>query len=364
MLRIIRQSLQYSGKEMSVIAAKALIVATVACSISGCAHVEPVRANARLPESQPVPRQAGKREIRATGTIKAVRAFTVQVPQIAGGLNPQTNGRLTLVKLVLNGTKVNQGDVLAEFDRTAQIDAAREAKAKYEDLSHQVKEKEAKNGSDAAKRSNDLKQAEADLAKAEIQLKKGPVLSEISRLQNEEKGRNARARVESLVKSDASRRLAEVAALEILKLQMERQKVALDRAQLNAEKLILKAPLAGMVALENLWRGGSMGNAQEGDQLWNGQPLLKIFDPTTMEVATQIGEPDGVVLHEGTTATVYLDAYPDAVFRARFQSASPVATSALGSPIKNFSARFIVEATDPRLLPDLSAAVIVHGDPR
>jgi hypothetical protein len=72
-----------------------------------------------------------------------------------------------------------------------------------------------------------------------------------------------------------------------------------------------------------------------------------------------IGEPDGVVLKPGTIATVYLDAYPDAKFQAAFYSASPVATTALGSPIKNFTARFRLDASDRRLLPDLSAAVVI-----
>jgi len=252
--------------------------------------------------------------------------------------------------------------MLAEFDRTAQLDAALEAKAKYEDLSHQVREKTAKNDSDAAKRSSDISQAQADLDRAEIQLKKGPVLSEIDRLKNEEKAQSARARLASVLKSDKSRKIAEAAALEILRLQMERQKVALDRAERNSELLVVKAPLSGMVALETIWRGGSMGNAQEGDQLGSGQSLLKIFNPAQMEVRTLIGEPDGVGLQEGTTATVYLDAYPDAKFNARFHSASPVATAALGSPIRNFGAVFRIEATDPRLLPDLSAAVIIHAE--
>ena len=298
-------------------------------------------------------------EIRATGTIQAVRAFTVQVPQIIGG-----TGRLTLVTLVPNGSKVKQGDVLAEFDRTAQMDAALEAKAKYENLTHQVREKVAQNESNATKRSASIREAEADLAKALIQLKKGPVISAIDRMKAEEKADNARARVESLTKSDKSYRTSEAAALEILKLQMERQKVALERADRNAKVLVLKAPLSGMVALETIWRGGSMGNAQEGDQLGGGQPLLKIFDPTVMEVRTQIGEPDGAVLKEGTTATVYLDAYPDAVFKAHFQSSSPVATAALGSPIRNFGATFRIDGSDPRLLPDLSAAVILRRDVR
>lgn len=349
---------QQSTSRHRIIADLILLGCLVLCA--GCTHVKPVHAEASVEPAAPIAVPSGSPDIRATGTIQAVRAFTVQVPQISG-LVGQNNLRPTLVKLVPNGTRVKKNDLLAEFDRTAQIDAAIEAKAKYENLTHQVREKAAKNDSDAAKRSADIRQAEGDLAKAEIQLKKGPVLSEIDRLKNEEKARNARARVESLQKSDKSRRIAESASLQILKLQMERQKVALERSDKNAEALVLKAPLDGMVALENIWRGGSMGNAQEGDQLGSGQALLKIFDPTTMEVRTQVGEPDGAVLQEGVTATVYLDAYPDAVFKARFHSASPVATAALGSPIRNFSAIFRVDASDPRLLPDLSAAVIVHG---
>ena len=102
-----------------------------------------------------------------------------------------------------------------------------------------------------------------------------------------------------------------------------------------------------------------MGHAQEGDQLWGGQPLLRIFDPTEMEVRTQVGEPDGAALVPGARAMISLDAYPDLVFSARFQSASPVASAALGSPIKNFIATFRLEKTDPHFLPDLSAAVII-----
>ena len=336
-------------------------VATVLFCCS-CSRIQAVNAEVspKAPEESIATSAPASREIHATGTIQAVQAFSVQVPQISGSVGQQNNGRLTLIRLVPNGTKVEKGELLAEFDRTAQLDAALEAKAKFEDLGHQVREKEAKNNSDAAKRSTAISQAQADLSKAEIQLKKGPVLSTIDRLKNEEKASNAKARLESVLKSDASRKVSEAAALEILRLQMERQRVALERSERNAEALLLKAPLSGMVALESIWRGGSMGNAQNGDQLGSGQPLLKIFSPAEMEVRTLVGEPDGAILREGTIATVYLDAYPDVSFTARFRSASPVATAALGSPIRNFGAVFRIESNDPRLLPDLSAAVVIR----
>lgn len=335
----------------------ALVLAAGALVFSACGSRPALEARESAPPAEAVAASDAPRQIRATGTIQAVRAYTVQVPQLAG-----QNNRITLVRLAPNGTQVKAGDLLAEFDRTQQIDAAREARAKFEDLSHQVRQKQAQNKNDKEKRSADVNQAEADLAKAEIQLRKGPVLSAIDREKNETKAESARKRVQSLKKIDELRSAADAAALKILELQTERQKVALDRSQTNAEKLLLKARIEGMVALENLWRGGSMGHAQEGDQLWAGQPLMKIFDPHEMEVRTLVGEPDGVALKAGTMATVYIDAYPDAVFKAKFFSASPVATSALGSPIKNFTARFRLEGLDPRLLPDLSAAVIIAAE--
>ncbi len=118
--------------------------------------------------------------------------------------------------------------------------------------------------------------------------------------------------------------------------------------------------LADKYRLTRLVGSGSMGNAQEGDQLWPGQSLMKIFDPGEMEVHARIGEPEGSVLKAGAVAMVRLDAYPDTTFRAHLISASPVATTALGSPIKNFTARFRLEQGDPRLMPDLSAAVIIE----
>jgi membrane fusion protein (multidrug efflux system) len=256
--------------------------------------------------------------------------------------------------------RVKTGDVLAEFDRTKEQDNARDAKAKFDDLAHQVEQRQAQNRADAAKRASDLQAAEADLAKAELELRKGPLLSEIDRLKNEVKAEAAREHVASLKKSSGFHDQADAAAVRILELQRDRQKVSLDRALSNADKLQIHAPLDGMVALENVWRNNSMGKPQEGDQLWPGQPLIRLFNPSEMEVRAQVGEPDDLALIPGCRATVRLDAYPDLVFEAHMVSASPVASSALGSPIKTFSARFRLDKSDPHLLPDLSAAVVLE----
>src|SRR5207302_2461435 len=98
----------------------------------------------------------------------------------------------------------------------------------------------------------------------------------------------------------------------------------------------------------------------EGDQFYRGQALVSIFDPSEMLVRCAVGEPDGAALVQGAKATVYFDAYPDVVLPAHFEFASPVASSAIGSPIKSFTAVFKLDKTDPHLMPDLSAAVVVE----
>jgi multidrug resistance efflux pump len=267
---------------------------------------------------------------------------------------------MTLTKLIPNGSKVSEGDLVAVFDSTQQIDLARDAQAKFDDLGHQVEQKRAQNRADAEKRTSDLRQAEADLAKAAIELQKGPVLSEIDRLKAEVRLHIARTHVDSLTRSNAAHDQSDAASLRIIELQRDRQKVSLERTRSNMDKLELHASLAGMVAHQSLWRNNSLGHAQEGDQLYRGQPILSIFDPAEMLVRCAVGEPDGAALVPGSKATVYFDAYPNIALPAHFEFASPVASSALGSPIKTFSAVFRLDKSDPHLMPDLSAAVVVE----
>jgi multidrug resistance efflux pump len=297
-----------------------------------------------------------RRPVRATGTIRAVKSVTVMVPRIEG-----QGGNLTLATIAENGALVKVGDSLATFDRAAELKTLREAQTKLDDLQHQIEEKKAEHISNAEKRNSDLAQAQADLKKAEIESRKGPVLSALDQEKNKVKVDDAREHVASLRKSNGFHDLAEQSELRVLELQRDRSQVAVDRQNRNAEKLLVKAPLNGMVAMENIFRNNSMGHAQEGDQLWPGSPLLRLFDPSAMDVEVSVGEPDGAVLVPGAKATVHLDAFPEIKFSAHYVSASPMATSPLGMSVKSFTARFRLDQSDPHLLPDLSAAVDIEA---
>ena len=338
-----------------LIAAVAMAVPIVSCERASPSSSAATSAPTTVSAAEP---SHGQREVRLTGTVEAIHSSKVIVPQTLG-----QGGQLTLTRLIPNGTRVAQGDLIAEFDPTQQIDNGLAAKGKFEDLGHQVEQKAAQNRADQEKRRAELTQAEADLGKAQLDLQKAPILAEIAKLQNDIKADIARQHVESLTKSNADHDRSDAAALRNMELQRDRQKVALERAQINLDRMQVRASLAGIVAHQNVYRGNSSGHAQEGDQLYRGQALVSIFDPSEMLVRCSVGEPDGAALTPGTRAKVYFDAYPDLALPAHFEFSSPMASSALGSPVKTFSAVFKLDKTDPRLMPDLSAAVVLepHG---
>jgi multidrug resistance efflux pump len=292
--------------------------------------------------------------IRWSGTLEAVRSTRVAVPSISG-----PNANLTVTRIVRNGAVVAKGDVLAEFDPLEQLNQARDSAAKYDDLTHQVRQRQADNAANAEKRELERDQDEADLAKARLDVSKAPVLGRIEVQQNEIRFAKAKARVESLQRVHPQQERADRAALRILELQRDRQRAAQERAGRNLEKLRVRAPIAGMVALSTFYSNGSMLRPQAGDRLYRNNTLLSIFDPAEMLVRVNVAEPDGALLTPGLTAKVLVDAYPDLTLSARFVAASPVAAAAaLGRGSKTFNAVFRLEGSDPRLMPDLSAAIV------
>ncbi len=339
------------------------VAVAVLCSavLTGCSGSNTPAANAPAKTSSTAATStstAPARTVRWTGLLEAVRSTRVTVPQVTG-----PTFRMTLTKIVPNGATVAKGDAIAEFDPLEQLDQARQSKAKYDDLSYQVRQRQADNAANVEKRRLEREQAEADLAKARLDVSKAPVLGDIAAKQNTIRADKAQARVESLRRTHPEEERADRAALRILELQRDRQRAAHERALANLEKLKVRAPLAGMVAHASFYNNGTMVRPQVGDQLSRNSTLLSIFDPGEMLVRVSVAEPDGALLRPNLTARVYVDAYPDMTLPASFVAASPIAASpGLGRGLKTFMAVFKLEGSDPRLMPDLSAAVVLAAD--
>jgi RND family efflux transporter MFP subunit len=132
-------------------------------------------------------------------------------------------------------------------------------------------------------------------------------------------------------------------------------------AESNASKMRLRSPMDGVVVLNMVWTGSRMGEVQEGDNVRPGLPFMKVVDPSQMDVSVEVNQADFPNLHIGQRARVYLDAYPSLVFAGQLEELSPMAHGGqFSDTVHTFTATFALDGNNPKLMPDLSAAVDVE----
>jgi hypothetical protein len=112
------------------------------------------------------------------------------------------------------------------------------------------------------------------------------------------------------------------------------------------------------VVLNTVWKEGKLGEVQEGDQVRPGISFMQIVDPAQMQVRAFANQEDFLTLQLGQKTIIHLDAYPELVFSGTLAEMAPAATSGdFSSKLRKFAIVVSIEGTDPRLMPDLSAAV-------
>jgi HlyD family secretion protein len=292
--------------------------------------------------------------MRLKGTTEAVHMRAVIAPLLAAEHAPT----LTITKLATNGSGVKQGDLLAEFDRQAQIREFIDRQAEYEKFANQVLEEQAKEIAARAKDETEIKQAESSLSKAELELQKRELLSNIDAELAQEALEEAQATLRQLRETFDLKRKVAASSIRLLEIQRDRAAQVMQHAKGNADLMMIRSPLDGVVVLNIIWKQGRMGEVQEGDQVEAGVSFMQVVDPIEMQVRTFANQEDFLRLRIGQTAKVHLDAYPELVFAGRLEEMAPVARSGdFSSKLRAFTAIFSISGNDARLMPDLSAAV-------
>ncbi len=301
--------------------------------------------------------------LRLMGKTEAVEARAILAPLLA----EQQMGTLTVTWLAPSGKRVQEGDVLAEFDRAAQLRDFIDKQAEASDENDKVEEAQAKEIADRAKDETELLQAEDALSKAKLEMGKADILSRIDAEKASEDLDEAQATVTQLKETFNLKRKAAQAAIRILEIQRDRTRETMLHAQTNAALMQIRSPIAGVVVYNTIWKQGNMGEVQEGDQVQPGVPFMQVVNPAAMEVVAKVNQEDLLRLTVGQPVRVYLDAYPDLMFQGRLESIDPMVQAGVfsGQPrafsVRTFSATVSIQGNNPRLMPDLSAAVEIGG---
>ena len=298
---------------------------------------------------------------RFHGTIEPVRSQVVAVPRLTG----TGNVPMVIVRLAKAGTVVRPGDSLVEFDRAAQIKNAHDREAEYRDFIEQINKKRADQAAARAKDETEVAQAITAVRRAELDMLDNDLIAPIKAEQNKLVLEEARAKVVRVRQTFELKRRSDAADLRILEIQRDRAHNAWKHAETNAEKMRIVSPIDGLVVLKTIWKSGSFGEMQEGEEVRGGQPILEVVDTSRMRVRTRVSQADVEYVRVGQKARITLDSYPSRQFAGRLDQLSAIgATSGLSSRVRTFLAVFTIDGADPHLLPDLSAAVDLDPEGR
>ncbi len=284
-----------------------------------------------------------------------------------GGGGPSSGGGdfgAVLQDLVKPGSIVKKNDKIAEFDRQYMLQRLEDYKSGVLQQEANMQKMVADLEVTRKAHEQSILIAKGEVEKAKLDLKTVPVRSAIDserfRLALEE----AEARYQQLLKEVPFVRAGEEAQLNISKMDLQQSKLELRRSEVNADRMVMRSPIEGMVVMLNIFRGGDFGQVQEGDPVMPGMPFMKIVDPSTMVVEAVVNQTDVERIRVGAKATIRLDAFPDLELPGRVYSVAAMPKSsgmfsARGNYLKEIPVRIKIDKMDPRVIPDLSASVDV-----
>ena len=216
---------------------------------------------------------------------------------------------LVLQSAAKAGTFVKKGDTVAEFDRQYMLMRLEDYHAAYTQMEASFRKLGAEIGVQKKIRQTNIENAKAAFDRAQLDLKTLPVMGQI----DSERLKLAAEEAEATYKRTLSElKLYEIGYASQLKtanIELQQAQIELKRAEANADRMMLKAPIGGLVVMQTIFRGGEMAQIQAGDQVYAGMRFMQIVDPSSMIITASVNQVDAESLRVGAKAKVRFDAF-------------------------------------------------------
>lgn len=307
--------------------------------------------------------------LRLGGTVETLHFAAIRTPKMRG---PRDSGRadLTLAKLAEPGTIVPAGSVIAEFELRWLEDHIEDRESIRVQVHSNMRKRESEililKETERQSRLN----AKAEYDKALLDLRTAEVRSEIEAEVLLNLANEMRATWKQLEHEGTLMERVHAADIEGEKLKVKEEDLHVGRHQRDYERLHVQTPIPGMVVLETMFnKSGQFAQVKPGDQVYPGALFMRIVDVSKMVVSASVNQVDAQLIRIGSRAEVELDAYPGERFSGRVVDMGAVASSngggakfsrgGIGAFIKRIPVRVLIEDSDERILPDLSASADV-----
>ena len=200
--------------------------------------------------------------------------------------------------------------MVAEFDRQYMLLRLDDYRAGVAQLEADIKKMKAQLAVVMDSQHQKERAAKAALDKAVLDLKTIEVRSAIESESFKLAADEAKAKYDQAVQETKLVAASQQAQIRAAEIDFQQGKIELQRSENNAERMVLKAPLDGMVVMQSLFRGGDMGQIRQGDQVRSGMFFMSIVDPTSMVLNAKVNQVDSEQLRLGQKAEVLIRRLP------------------------------------------------------
>jgi len=330
-------------------ALKSAVVLALCALVSGCSDTDDA-----LPTAE-VQRGEFLITLAIPGELEAVSSVSITAP------NLKVSTKVT--KIVEDGARVKEGDVLVEFETSELESRLEDEQSKYKVATTKIEQKDAQLAVQMADHEDAVVRAELDLERAKMRVTDSETVPRVERESAKLDVQGATIAVDRARKAAESARLQGEAELELLVIEAQRAETNVEEAQDRLEKAVIIAPTDGIVTKNEIWHGGKESTVEEGDTVWRGSQLLQLPDLSEMQVIGWVHELDAGMVAVDQDASVIIDAHPEPAHEATIHKLAELAVKRRpDSKVKHLKVTVSLKQATEVMKPGMTTRVEVRID--
>jgi HlyD family secretion protein len=293
------------------------------------------------------------KELILNGELRAARSASIGSPDI------QSSSNNTVTFLATEGSLVNKGDLLVEFDDSSLMSNKAEAERQLDEAKLNIEKKKTDLESQRVDLLNSLSQAQSKVDQDILYARIGKELLsandyqkyQLNLQQSQLSLQKAQEQLDNFEKNYESQ-------MTMVVISQSQAEIKLKKIENDSAQLKIYAPQDGIVIYGD--NRASNRRIQIGDTLWHGMEVVRLPDLSTMQVIGYIYDTEYSLLERDMRCTVTLDALPGFQVGGKIITLTNVADRRVSAITRKvFQATIQLDRVDPQMKPGMAARVTV-----
>ena len=294
-------------------------------------------------------------DVNQSGELYAVKSVSVGVPA-------NVRGSLRVVALAEDGSMVQQGDFLVQFDTAEASQDLEDRRNEYESALADLASLKASNRSSMAQLNTAYETEKYSYEQAKLRFEQMKYEAPAKQREQELSLKKAALSLEQAQRKIESQEIIQNADLTKANLKVRQARLRYEQKSQEVSNLTLRAPIDGMVVLQEIFGANGRAKVRVGDSPWRGQILVEIPDLSTMMVKAKVNEVFISQVRADQQVIITVDALPGQQFFGKVMRVATLATRESGSDVKRFDVEILIDDTDGRLRPGMTAQCQIITD--